>query len=163
MTEKVISVGLGELVVTNDPTVVLAAHGLGSCIGILAYDPIAKVAGLSHVLLPDSTISKDIGNKGKFADTAVPFLFEQMQGKGAVLARIIIKIAGGAQMFAVPGMNSKMNIGEKNIAAVKSALTKFHLAIKAEDVGGHTGRTVKLQVKDGLAYIRTAGINEKDF
>lgn len=163
MTEKTISVGLGELAVSNDSSIVLAAHGLGSCIGILAYDPTTMVAGLSHVLLPDSTISKIMENKGKFADTAVPYLLEQMQSKGAKLNKIIIKIAGGAQMFSIPGMNSKMNIGEKNILAVKTALTKANLPIKAQEVGGHTGRTVKLYVKDGAAFIRTAGINEKEF
>ncbi|HAR62422.1 MAG: chemotaxis protein CheD [Candidatus Margulisiibacteriota bacterium] len=159
----VISVGLGEVHVSKDPSVVLAAHGLGSCIGLLAYDPIHKIGGLAHILLPDSTIIKVCDNKGKFADTAIPYLIELMKGQGAIQINLMIKIAGGAQMFAVPGMNSKMNIGEKNIIAVKRALSQVNLKIKAEEVGGHTGRTVKLFVKDGTSLIRTAGLNEKVF
>lgn len=163
MVEKTISIGLGELEASKDPEIILAAHGLGSCIGIVAYDAMAKVGGMSHVLLPDSTIGKDVDKPGKFADTAIPLLIKKMQDLGATTINTTIKIAGGAQMFAIPGLASKMNIGEKNIIAVKEALKKMNLKIKKEDTGGSVGRTVKLYLNDGHATIRTTGLDESEF
>jgi chemotaxis protein CheD len=148
-------VGLGALVVTDVDGKGLSALGLGSCIGVAAYDPAVKVAGMAHVMLSDSSMSTAPGPAGKYADTAIPALVEEMVRLGADPGRLVIKIAGGAQMFASGGGN--LNIGARNAVAVRAALTAAGLKVKAADTGGTNGRTLELWVADGRTTDRVAG------
>ena len=77
--------------------------GLGSCVAIILYDPVARVGGLAHVLLPEESMSRDRTNLAKFPATAVPLVLERMQKLGAIPGRVRAKIAGGASMFAGAG------------------------------------------------------------
>jgi chemotaxis protein CheD len=155
IASSTIKVGLGVLVVTDEPGKGLSALGLGSCIGVAAYDPVAKVAGMVHVMLSDSTMSSAPGPAGKYADTAIPALVEAMVRLGAEPGRLVVKIAGGAQMFASGGGN--LNIGARNAVAVRASLAAAKLRVKAADTGGTSGRTLELWVDDGRTTVRTAG------
>lgn len=150
-----LKVGLGALVVTDVAGKGLSALGLGSCIGVAAYDPAVKVAGMAHVMLADSTMSTTPGPAGKYADTAIPALVEEMARLGAEPGRLVIKLAGGAQMFASGGGN--LNIGARNAVAVRAALAAAGLRVKAADTGGTNGRTLELWVDDGRTTVRIAG------
>ena len=150
-----IKVGLGVLAVTDEKGKGLSALGLGSCIGVAAYDPKVRVAGMVHVMLPDAGISSAPGPAGKYANTAIPALLDAMQRLGAAPNRLIIKIAGGAQMFASGGGN--LNIGARNAVAVRAALAAAKLTIRAADTGGNAGRTLELWVDDGRTTVRAAG------
>jgi chemotaxis protein CheD len=150
-----VKVGLGALAVTGDAGKGLSALGLGSCIGVAAYDKVAKVAGMVHVMLPESGIASTPGPAGKYADTAIPALLEGMARLGAVPSRLVIKIAGGAQMFATGGGN--LNIGARNAVAVRAAITKAGLQVQSADTGGSQGRTLELWVDDGRVTVRVVG------
>lgn len=96
-------VGLGEVKISQDPAEVLTCLGLGSCVGVCMYDPVAKVAGMAHIVLPNSDGKPDKAG-GKYADTAVPLLLEMMLKRGAIKSRVIVKIAGGAQISRSKGL-----------------------------------------------------------
>ena len=74
--EQTAAIGLGEMKVTKDDSVVLTCLGLGSCVGMAAYDPVSKVAGMAHIVLPRSDGRS--GLPAKFADTAIPALVDEM-------------------------------------------------------------------------------------
>ncbi|MCU0306403.1 MAG: chemotaxis protein CheD [Thermoleophilia bacterium] len=150
-----IKVGLGQLAVTRDPGDVLAAIGLGSCIGLAAVDLRAGVAGMAHVMLPESAIAKEVVQPGKFADTAVPALVEAMVRLGAEPGRLVVKMAGGAQMFQ--GQGGVLNIGMRNAIAVRAALKSAGLRLRAADTGGTVGRTLDLVVATGRMTVRAIG------
>ena len=143
---------MGEMVVSSDPNEELVALGLGSCIGLAVVDRTAGVAGLAHIVLPESNDRDE--QVGKFADTAVPALIAQMRRAGAVERRLESAIAGGARMF---DMSGGLDIGARNEAAVRAALAKARVAIKAAQTGGNTGRTVKVTVGELLVTVRSAG------
>ena len=152
-------VGMAELKVAQAVGEVLTALGLGSCIGICAFDRQAGVAAMAHIVLPSS--GKQISeNPGKFADTAVPKLIVAMQKKGAIQSRIQVAIAGGAQLFVSSGSGDRMDIGPRNAVAVRDALREHRLSIIAEDVGGSSGRTVYMGT-DGLVRVKTIGQGER--
>lgn len=153
MENNLISVGIGELHACDSPGI-LTSLGLGSCIGIVLYDPITKVGGLAHIMLPSSKLVKDSSNRGKFADTATIDLLELMLKLGARKDRIFAKLAGGAHMFAME--SDILKIGERNIKASKEALEGLNIPIRAHDVGGTTGRTIKFNTDTGIVNIRTA-------
>jgi chemotaxis protein CheD len=146
------SARMGEMVVSNDPTEELVALGLGSCIGLAMVDRTAGAAGLAHIVLPES--GERVDQVGKFADTAVPELIAQMRELGAVQRRVEAAIAGGARMFEMSG---GLDIGSRNEAAVRAALAKARVTIKAAQTGGNTGRTVKISVGELLVTVRSAG------
>jgi chemotaxis protein CheD len=143
---------MGEMVVSNDPTEELVALGLGSCIGLAIVDRAAGVAGLAHIVLPES--NDRVEQVGKYADTAVPELIAQMRRAGAVQRRLEAAIAGGARMFEMSG---GLDIGSRNEAAVRAALTSARIAVRAAKTGGNTGRTVKISVGDLRVSVRAAG------
>ena len=127
---------------------ILVTYALGSCIGTCIYDRTTGISGLSHIMLPDSTAIIDgHTTRMKFADTALPDMVERMRIMGANPAAMKAKIAGGAVMFQTT--NSKFNIGQRNIEAVKEALRKLRIPIIAEDTGLNYGRTMTFWAENG--------------
>lgn len=135
----------------------LITLGLGSCVGIVLYDSSTKVGGLSHIMLPDSTQFRNNGNKGKFPDTAIPLLIEDMVALGARRSAIKAKIAGGAQMFSSPDKKLISNIGTRNVEQTQGVLHRLNIPILASDVGGNKGRTVIFDIESGTVWVRTLG------
>jgi chemotaxis protein CheD len=158
---RIITVGMSEIKIACDKEVILVALGLGSCIGVCAYDRQAGIAGMAHIVLPSSQ-----GNgeelPGKYADTAVPALLTEMQRQGAVSSRLGIAVIGGAQLFAFSGANQRLEIGERNTKAVKAVLKQHRCRIAAQDTGGNAGRTVRLFTADGRVNVKTIGQGERD-
>lgn len=150
-----VTVGISDLNVVKAPDV-LVTYALGSCAGICLYDPLVRVAGLSHIMLPSSALSRDPAQACKFADTAIPILLKKMEARGARLPHIKAKIAGGAQMFAAMGNLDLGNIGKRNVAAVKEVLMRLRIPILAEDTGKNYGRTVYFYAESGQMRVKSA-------
>jgi chemotaxis protein CheD len=155
--------GMAEIVI-GEKTDVLQALGLGSCIGLLAYDRLSQIAGLAHIMLPDSGASRDgVVIKGKFADTALPELLDQLARRGVVKGRLTIKIAGGAEMFTFAGSDSpKLAVGARNAAAVLSELAKAGLRVAAQDTGANHGRTMEFDISTQICTIKAIGKPPKE-
>lgn len=158
---NLISVGLGEIAVSKDPNDVLVAYGLGSCVGIGMYDPVSKVAGLLHAVLPAAN-GGDI-QPGKYVNTGVPSLLDALKAAGANLNRLQVRMAGGANMLNNGTFKNSLDIGERNVAAARTTLSAQRLPIRSQEVGGNIGRTVRLYVTDGRMTIRMMGGQEREF
>jgi chemotaxis protein CheD len=153
---KMIKVGMADLNVCKPPDS-LTTLGLGSCVGIVLYDPLSKVSGLAHIMLPDSTLIKNNSNVAKFADTAIDKLISDMIRIGANKSRLVAKIAGGAQMFSFKSTNDLMRVGERNIIASKEKLAKLKIRLLAEDTGANYGRTIEFNANNGELLVKTIG------
>lgn len=147
---NLIVVGISDYKIATAPDV-LITYALGSCVGTCLYDSRLRIAGLSHVLLPDSGIVKTLDNPMKYADTALVALLREMERAGASRTRLTAKIAGGAKMFATTGTS----VGERNIAAVKNELSRLGICILAEDTGSNYGRTLEFHPEDGAVLIKS--------
>lgn len=153
---EVIKVGMADLKVGHAPDT-LTTLGLGSCIGLTLYDPVTKIGGLVHYMLPDSTQLKNNTNIAKFGDTGIRELFKQVVAMGANQRRLVSKIAGGACMFETSGLSSVGNIGKRNAEAAKIALKELKVPLIAEDTGLNYGRTVELNCETGDFLIKAVG------
>lgn len=153
---QVIKVGMADLNICKAPDVITTL-GLGSCIGLIFYDPVAKVGGMVHYMLPDSTQVRNNGNIAKFADTGIDELLRRVLAAGARRNRLIAKIAGGAKMFEVSGLSDIGNVGARNAAAAKEKLKELGIRLVAEDTGLNYGRTVELHCDTGEFYIKSVG------
>lgn len=161
MMSELIRVGMADYKVGRSPAS-LISYGLGSCIGIAFYDPMVKVGGLLHIMLPDSAQARSNENPAKFADTGIPLMLKDMAAMGAVKSRIVAKIAGGAQMFKFANATDIMRVGERNAEAVKTILKNMNIRLIANDTGGNYGRTVELKLDTGIYKIKTIDKGEKE-
>ena len=153
---KVIKVGMADLNICKSPDIITTI-GLGSCIGLTFYDPITKIGGLVHYMLPDSTQLRNNTNIAKFADTGIDALLRKVLMAGANRNRLVAKIAGGAKMFQVSGGSNVGNVGERNAMAAKMKLRALGIRLAAEDTGLNFGRTVELHCETGEFYIKAIG------
>lgn len=154
---EIIKVGMADLKTCVSPNGVTTL-GLGSCVGIALRDPVNKVGGLAHIMLPDSTaIRNSQQNIAKFADTGIEELVRQMEALGAKRSRLVAKIAGGATMFNFQGKSDMVQVGERNVAATKEKLKEMKIPLLAQDTGANYGRTVTFFPETGEFHIRAVG------
>jgi chemotaxis protein CheD len=145
------SVGVAQWAVLRETGSILS-YGLGSCVAVVLYDASTRTAGLAHILLPNDTYSRDRSRPAKFADTAVPHLVAEMRRAGAV-GRLTARLVGGASMFGTLLSTTGINMGQRNIAAARTALGAAGVVITGEDVGGDFGRSVHVDVEDGTVTV----------
>ncbi|MBQ9199476.1 MAG: chemotaxis protein CheD [Lachnospiraceae bacterium] len=138
---NIIKVGIADMNICHSPDKITTV-GLGSCVGVVLYDGITDIAGMVHIMLPDSTKINNNSNKLKFADTGIDALLESLLKSGIRESALKSKIAGGAQMFSYLLKSSIGNVGENNVIAVKNKLADLKIPIIAEDVGENFGRTI---------------------
>lgn len=153
---NMIKVGMADLNVCTPPDAITTL-GLGSCVGVVLYDPKTKISGMVHVMLPDSTQIKNNENRAKFADTGIADLLDRLCRMGANRSAIVAKIAGGAQMFAFNTNNDMLKVGERNTEAVKKVLAGMRIRILAEDCGNCYGRTIEFTPDTGELLIKSVG------
>ncbi len=148
-----IIVGMADLNIGKAPDIITTV-GLGSCIGLTLYDPVTRVGGLVHYMLPDSKAVSNNSNIAKFCDTGVQELLKRVTMAGANRRRLVAKIAGGAKMFAVNQESNVGSVGERNTIAAKQILRQLGIQLIAEDTGLNFGRTVELHCDTGDFYIK---------
>jgi chemotaxis protein CheD len=152
---------MGELFVTADPGGVLTTIGLGSCVGVALLDPVRRIAGLAHVIFPDSG-ERAVDVPGKYANTAVPALIGALARLGAPRQSLVAVIAGGARMFRFEGPLN-IDVGTRNLEAVHRQLQASRIPVKAAAVGGSTGRSIRVEAAAGLVALRMAGADSELF
>jgi chemotaxis protein CheD len=154
MTGTETMVRMGELAVSSVPGHVLVSLGLGSCIGLALLDRKMGIAGLAHIVLPQSQ-GHGTDNSRKFADFAVPELVSELEAEGARKVRLEAVLVGGASMFAVS--NPSLEVGQRNEAAVRELLKAMRIPVKATATGGNKGRTIRVDVATAAVTVREAG------
>jgi len=149
-------VGVADMVISNDSGAQIITYSLGSCLAVTVFDPVKKIGGLLHLMLPDSKIDsvKAVEKPFMFVDTGVPRLFHGTYNLGADRNRLIVKVAGGAQLLDQQGL---FNIGTRNFEALKALLAKNGLNIHSADVGGLSSRTVSLDLSNGQFTVKSPG------
>jgi chemotaxis protein CheD len=149
-------VGMGDCRLGDGPDQVLATYALGSCIGLSVHDPMARVGGLLHFMLPDSSIdpARGVQDPYRFADTGIPKLLDQVCGRGASKRRLVVAAVGAASMMDPQNV---FDIGRRNYQAMRRLLWKAGLLLQAEAVGGDRSRTVYLEIGTGRLWLREEG------
>ncbi|MEE8392437.1 MAG: chemotaxis protein CheD [Anaerolineae bacterium] len=166
MAKNVRSVPIGEIIASDAPNDVLVAYGLGSCVAVCLYDPVAQVGGLLHALLPTSTgnVFSDNGRKptpARFVDQGTPMLIESLVELGAQRSRMIARLCGGARVLSALDIVDFLNIGERNVQAAENTLRAEGIPVQAQATGGGIGRTVRLYMADGQVTVKSLARGEQ--
>jgi chemotaxis protein CheD len=152
-------VGMADVKVTDKVDDTLITYALGSCLGIIVHDPVARVAGLLHVMLPSSQIdeAKAKAQPAMFVDTGVPLLFRECYRLGAKKERMTVSVAGGS-FSGKSEADDSFQIGKRNMLTLRKLLWKNGVLIHADDTGGvQQSRTMSVVVSTGLVQLRTNG------
>jgi chemotaxis protein CheD len=149
-------VGIGDCRVSNDPSDILITHALGSCIAIVLYDPLARVAGLLHYMLPESSLDpgKATTRPFMFADTGIPLLLQHAFQLGAARSRCFVIATGGARML---DPNGTFDIGQRNHLAMREIFSSAGIRVSREDIGGTSSRAISVEVASGHVTLRMPG------
>lgn len=159
--KNAVRVGIADMKIVKAPRKIRTSS-LGSCVGVVLYDDSKEIAGLVHVMLPDSSLGRlDSFNKAKFADTGIYTLVELLKVEGVNPKSLKAKIAGGAQMFQFQSKDT-IRIGPRNIEAVKMILNRLSIPIIAEDTGGSRGRSIEFDPISKKLSIRTVNEGTKE-
>lgn len=152
-------IGVGDMAVSNNNLVTLSTYALGSCIGVVAYDPVVKVGGILHMMLPESSISpeKAVTQPAMFADTGLPLFFRSLAGLKAERSRLRIFVTGGACVLA---SHDNFKIGERNTKATLDYLAANGYRVRQQVTGGTTNRTVHLEIATGSMTLKSPEANE---
>jgi chemotaxis protein CheD len=157
MEFNLINVGIADYGISSAPNILRTI--LGSCVGICLYDPETKIGGMCHIMLP--TMKQNSASTKKYADTAIPQMLREMEGRGARRDAIMAKITGGATMFTVSENSMMGEIGNNNILRVREVLKGLNINLAAEDTGGNYGRTIDFYLETGVLKIKSMGREEK--
>ena len=152
MTERLVRVG--DWAVESGDTV-LVTLGLGSCVAIALYDPVARAGGLAHLLLPSPSLARDQSNPGRFPETVMPLLLARLAGIGAERSRLTARLVGGASMFGAGAAPGAVAMGERNVVAARQVLAAAGVPVVGEDVLKSHGRSVYFFLADGRVEVRT--------
>lgn len=155
-TEVIRSLNLGEWAVTANREETLTCLGLGSCVALAIHDSTTGIAGMAHIVLPDSTQGRP-STGAKFGDLAVPLLVGEMQAAGAKRPTMRVYLAGGAQVLKTAAATPMSDIGERNADSIRAGIRELGLRVHGEDIGGDRGRTVRLRVDNGELEVSRAG------
>ena len=151
---KMVVVDIADLQVSAEPDSALVTYALGSCIAVIVHDPVRKVGGMIHYMLPLSSVSpeKAKSRPAMFADTGIPMLFHAMYDQGCDKRNLVVRVVGGATPH---DESCVFEIGKRNHTIVRKMLWKAGVAIAAEDVGGKLPRTPTLYVDTGRVTVRS--------
>lgn len=149
-------IGVSEMRVSNRTDDVLVTYSLGSCVGVAIYDPVVRVGGMIHCMLPLSKLDPQKARSFPcmFVDTGVPLLFNEAYKFGAQKSRIVVKVAGCSQVLGDQGL---FNIGERNYIVLRKILWKNNVLIASEDIGGTDSRTMYLEIGTGRVIVKSLG------
>ena len=156
---NIVRVGMADYKICCPPKRI-STLGLGSCLGVVLYDPAKKICGMAHIMMPNSTLIRKNANRMKFADTCLADMLDEMVRQGARRGNLVAKAAGGAQMFVKKCSHNLLNIGEQNIQAVHEFLAAANIPLVAEDVGKDYGRTIEFNPANGELIIRSIGVGD---
>jgi chemotaxis protein CheD len=149
-------VDIADMKISDNPADTLITYSLGSCVGVAIYDPVLRLGGMIHCMLPLSKVDKE---KAKirpymFVDTGMQLMLGSLYEKGLRKARAVINVAGGSQVLDSQGV---FKIGERNFTVLRKILWKNGLLMNAQEVGGNKSRTVSLDVGTGRFTIKSGG------
>jgi chemotaxis protein CheD len=151
---KIITIGIAESRIAKSPDK-LVTLGLGSCVGLVLYDPVNKISGMIHIMLPTAPGGMAVTNINKFADTGIVELIRTLVAAGALRSRLVAKAAGGAHMFNSAYNNDVINVGQRNVEMCRKILRENGISVVAEDTGGTSGRSIEFSCESSKLQIRT--------
>jgi chemotaxis protein CheD len=144
--ETVVKIFSGGYYVTDQPGEVICTI-LGSCVAACIRDPLKKIGGMNHFLLPSS--NSDDSQSMRYGAYAMELLINEILKRGADRRRLEVKVFGGARVVA--GLS---DVGDRNVQFVTQFLHDEELPIVSKDLGDDYPRRVHYYPETGRVLLR---------
>ena len=128
----------GECYVTALDMVLVTV--LGSCVSACIRDPVARIGGMNHFMLPEATADESVASQPmRYGVYAMEVLINDILRRGARRERLEAKVVGGGNVLRGFGANS---VGERNAAFVTRFLGAEGIRLVGQDLGGPHARKI---------------------
>jgi chemotaxis protein CheD len=126
---------------------------LGSCVSTCFWDPLLKIGGMNHFMLPGeaSQSASPWAVSARFGVYAMDVLINEMVHLGVDRRRLVAKVFGGARVLQ--GFD-KLDVGAMNARFVLNFLEEEGIAIAAQDLLGDAPRKVHFFPATGKVQVR---------
>ena len=145
ITQNLIHVTQGQFRVGTGAEDVLTAV-LGSCVAVCLHDPLRRVGGMNHFLLPGSDPAA--GSNVKYGAHSMEQLVNAILRGGASRSRLEAHVFGGANV--VRGLSK---IGESNAVFAQDFIRREGFVLRKADTGGNSGRRVYFRPTNGATWV----------
>ncbi|MGM0453368.1 MAG: chemotaxis protein CheD [Thermodesulfobacteriota bacterium] len=149
-------VDIADMQISDNTRQTLVTYSLGSCLGVTIYDPVIRLGGMIHCMLPLSKVDKEKAQQRPymFVDTGIQIMLARLYEGGLRKARAVVNVAGGSQVLDKQGV---FKIGERNFTVLRKILWKNGLLMNVQEVGGNKSRTISLEIGSGRFSIKSGG------
>jgi chemotaxis protein CheD len=154
---------MGQLDIVRTPDTLKTT--LGSCVGLVLYDPHTDVFGMAHIMLPRSESETTAAQAGKYANTAIPALLTKMLTPPSEAKRLRAKVAGGANMFPSIAKDKSveaLQVGNQNIESTLEIIRSLGIVVLGSDLGGIKGRELSIDAQSGKVWVRSIGADPRE-
>ncbi len=135
----------GQYFVSDDPDLVMTTV-LGSCVAACLRDPVARVGGMNHFLLPGETRRADLRDAERYGVHLMELLVNGLMSHGAHRGRLEAKLFGGARTIF-----KSSDVGDMNAKFAERFLKNEGITIVGRSLGGASGRRVEYWPVTGRA------------
>lgn len=153
-----ITINIGEYYASKEPVIIKTI--LGSCVAACLHDPINKVGGMNHILLPGKADLNHFDARSRYAINAMELLINEIMKKGGARNNLVAKLFGGSNVISAIG--NKFFVGNRNIAFVNEFLNKENINVISHDLGGTHTRVVHYHTRTGDAYVKLSKFKPLD-
>ena len=141
---------VGEIFVGREPTVVNTL--LGSCVSVCLIDPVAKVGGMNHILLPGKPDLRAHDGSARYGVNAMELLIGRMQKMGGRRKNLVAKVFGGANVL--DGLEKSFSPGIRNSTFTMDFLEMEKIPVIGHDLGGYNARRIYLRTDTGEVFMK---------
>lgn len=145
-----ISIHIGEYYASRDP--VLIRTLVGSCMAVCLFDPVTRIGGMNHILLPGKADMKRFDAPARYGINAMELLINRIMRLGGNRSLIVAKAFGGAHLL--PAISRENGVGKKISGFVLEFLRNESIRLISMDIGGHESRRIYFNTGTGDVYLK---------
>jgi len=148
--KKRINIHVGEYHASSEPAVIYTV--LGSCVAVCLFDPVKRIGGMNHILLPGRADMKRFDSSARYGINAMELLINRIMDLKGDRRRLVAKVFGGGDV--ITSISRKYSIGEKNVSFVLMFLQREGIRLLSKDVRGTDSRKVYFHTDTGEVFLK---------
>lgn len=152
--KKIIRIHIGDYYASRDGRIIYTL--LGSCVAVCLWDPVARIGGMNHILMPGKADLKQFDVSARYGINAMELLINRIMNLGGSRKRLVAKIFGGARtLVTIPETHS---MGPRNAEFVMEFLKSESIPIRGKDVGGQRSRRIFFHTDTGDVFLKRGSL-----
>ncbi len=154
--KKNILINVGDYYASATPAIIRTT--LGSCVAVCLYDPVNRIGGMNHILLPGYPDLEVLGGSARYGVNAMELVVNRIMSLGGNRRYLTAKVFGGANVMDT--LSKDYPIGTQNAEFVGGYLHKEGIRIVNCNTGGKDTRIIKFHTDTGEVFLKRLRVAE---